>query len=84
MKEAIYTVQQEEGLHARPASEFCKTAGKFSSKITVEKNGVAKNAKSMLHILSLGVGKGETIRIAADGADEAEAMDALLDVLKNV
>jgi len=84
MKEAIYTVQQEEGLHARPASEFCKAAGKFACKITVEKNGVSRNAKSMMHVLSLGVAKGETVRIAADGEDEAEAIVALLKVLENV
>ena len=72
-----YTIKNEEGLHARPASDFCKTAGKFSSDIRIIKDGNEYEAKSILHVLCVGAAKGDTIEIKAEGDDEQAAVDAL-------
>lgn len=76
-----YTIKNEEGLHARPASDFCKTANKFTSKISVIKDGTEYDAKSILMVLCIGAVKGETIELKADGEDETEALEALVEIL---
>ena len=77
MKSINITVQHKVGLHARPAALFVQTAQKHESKITVTSNEKAVNAKSLLGLLSLGVTQGTTILIAAEGADEKEALETL-------
>jgi phosphotransferase system HPr (HPr) family protein len=72
------------GLHARPAAEFVKTAGKFPCNITVSNlttAGKTVNAKSILSVLTLGVQQGHTIRIETDGENEVEAMVALQELI---
>ncbi len=81
MTQISYTIKNEEGLHARPAADFCKTAGKFKSKIDLIKDGEEYDAKSMLLVLCVGAVKGDTIGIRADGEDENEAIDALVATL---
>lgn len=76
-----YTIKNEEGLHARPASDFCKTANRFKSKITICKDGETFDAKSILMILCIGAVQGDTIEIRAEGEDEAAAIDALVETL---
>ncbi len=71
------TVQNQVGLHARPATFFIQRANEFKSSIWVEKDERRANAKSLLGVLSLGVTGGTDIRIIADGSDENEAVDAL-------
>ncbi len=71
------TVQNQVGLHARPATFFIQKANEFRSSIWVEKEERRANAKSLLGILSLGIIGGTKIRIIADGQDENEAVDAL-------
>ena len=74
------TIQNKTGLHARPAAAFAETAGKFGAKIQVRNlsSGSAfVNAKSIVRVLTLSAGCGATVEITADGADEAEAMDAI-------
>ncbi|MDY4255775.1 MAG: HPr family phosphocarrier protein [Oscillospiraceae bacterium] len=71
------TVQNQVGLHARPATFFIQKANEFKSSIWVEKDERRANAKSLLGVLSLGVTGGTDIRIIADGLDENEAVDAL-------
>jgi len=69
------------GLHARPGSDFVHEAAKYSSKITIrrlDEDEDPVNAKSIAFVLSLGVGKGIEIELAADGADEKEAVDTLV------
>jgi PTS hybrid protein len=61
------------GLHARPAAEFVRLASTFDAQITI--NGV--DAKSLLRIMSLGLGRGKTVGISATGPDAREAIDAL-------
>jgi phosphotransferase system HPr (HPr) family protein len=71
------TLQQEAGLHARPAAQFVKAASRFTSTITVQAGGKTANAKSIVQVLTLGARQGTTITISAEGADEAEAVAAL-------
>ena len=66
-------VQNQVGLHARPATFFIQKANEFKSSIWVEKDERRVNAKSLLGVLSLGIVGGTTIRIIADGADEEQA-----------
>ena len=70
-------VQNQVGLHARPATFFIQKANEFRSSIWVEKEERRANAKSLLGVLSLGVTGGTEIRIIADGQDENEAVEAL-------
>lgn len=81
MVKARYTIKNEEGLHARPASDFCRTASGFKSKISISKGGEDFEAKSILMVMSAGAVKGDTIEITAEGDDEKEAIDALIDTL---
>lgn len=81
MKEV--TVNNQVGLHARPATFFIQKANEFKSSIWVEKDERRVNAKSLLGVLSLGVVKGTTINLIADGVDEKEAVDALVELFNS-
>ena len=70
-------VSNEVGLHARPATFFIQKANEFRSGIWVEKDDRRVNAKSLLGVLSLGVTKGTTLTVIADGSDEKAAVEAL-------
>ena len=70
-------VQNQVGLHARPATFFIQKANEFRSTMMVEKDDRKVNAKSLLGVLSLGITKGSTITISAEGPDEEEAVNAL-------
>ena len=71
------TITNSIGLHARPATFFIQKANTFKCGVWVEKDDRRVNAKSLLGVLSLGIAKGMTITIIADGADENSAVDAL-------
>lgn len=77
MAEVETTIGPKEGLHARPAAQFVKTAKGFESEITVHKGDRKANAKSSLNIMSLGAKHGERIVIRAAGKDADEAVEAL-------
>ena len=77
------TVQNEVGLHARPATYFIQKANEFKCGIWVEKEERRVNAKSLLGVLSLGIVKGTNITLIADGSDEKEAVDALVSLIQN-
>ena len=79
MKEA--TVNNQVGLHARPATFFIQKANEFKSSIWVEKDERRVNAKSLLGVLSLGIVKGITISLIADGPDEEDAVNALVELI---
>ena len=81
MAEREATVGPHEGLHARPAAEFVKTAKRFSSEIVVVKGGRQANAKSSLKLMTLGARKGDTLTIRAKGDDAQEAVDALVNLI---
>lgn len=76
-------VQNQVGLHARPATFFIQRANEFRSSIWVEKEERRVNAKSLLGVLSLGIVGGTTIRVMADGADEEAAVESLVKLVKS-
>jgi len=65
------------GMHARPAAEFVKVAGRYSAEIRVEKDGLEVNGKSIMGVLMLAAEHGSRLRLSARGADAADALDAL-------
>ena len=75
------TIKNSVGLHARPATFFIQKANSYKSSIWVEKEDCRVNAKSLLGVLSLGITKGTTITLIADGADEAAAVDGLMELV---
>ena len=81
IKEAV--VNNQVGLHARPATFFIQKANEFKSSIWIEKEERRVNAKSLLGILSLGIVGGTAIRIIADGADEQVAVDSLVELVES-
>ncbi|MCC8043302.1 MAG: HPr family phosphocarrier protein [Oscillospiraceae bacterium] len=74
-------VQNQVGLHARPATFFIQKANEFKSSIWIEKEERRVNAKSLLGVLSLGIVGGTQIRIIADGADEEDAVAGLTELV---
>ena len=76
-------INNDVGLHARPATFFIQKANEFKSGIWVEKEDRRVNAKSLLGVLSLGIVKGTAITLIADGSDEKEAVNALVDLVNN-
>ena len=76
------TIQNNHGLHARPATFFIQKANSYKSSIWVEKEDCRVNAKSLLGVLSLGIVKGTTITLIADGQDENEAVAGLIDLIE--
>jgi phosphocarrier protein len=89
MKESVVMVNNKVGLHARPASLFVQAAAKYSSDIQVScqdpdtKELREANAKSILGVLTLGVFQGMEITIQADGDDEDQAVESLVELVKN-
>ena len=81
MKET--TVNNQVGLHARPATFFIQKANEFKSSIWVEKDDRRVNAKSLLGVLSLGIVKGTAISLIADGPDEEAAINALVELINS-
>ena len=70
------------GLHARPASDFVMLAKKYESKITIcTEGGEPVNAKSVVRLLTEGIGQGTKAELEAEGPDEAEAIEALADLV---
>lgn len=82
MKQVTVTVVDPVGLHARPATVAVNAASKFKSEINVAFKGREVNMKSIMGVMSLGVGQGSDVTITAEGADEADAMAAIVDTMK--
>ena len=76
------TIANVTGLHARPASDFIAAANKFNSEITIRRlqgeEPEEANAKSIVHLLTLGLSQGEDVEISAEGDDEQPAVDSLI------
>ena len=81
LKEVV--VQNQVGLHARPATFFIQKANEYKSNIWVEKDKRNVNAKSLLGVLSLGITRGASITIVAEGPDEEEAVTGLIDLISS-
>jgi phosphocarrier protein len=70
----------ELGIHARPAGMIANTASRFASDIKIVKDRMEVNAKSIMGIMTLAAGKGTSIIVITNGADEADALAAILDL----
>lgn len=82
MEKRDFHVIAETGIHARPATLLVQTASKFSSDLNLEYKGKSVNLKSIMGVMSLGVGQGADVTITAEGADEAEAIAAVAETMK--
>ncbi len=76
-------VKNQVGLHARPATFFIQRANEFKSSIWIEKDARKVNAKSLLGVLSLGITKGTSVNILADGSDEEAAANSLVELIES-
>lgn len=83
MEKKEFHVIAETGIHARPATLLVQTASKFSSDLNLEYKGKSVNLKSIMGVMSLGVGQGADVTITAEGADEVEAIAAVAETMKN-
>lgn len=77
MVEKTTVIKNRAGIHARPAALIVQTAGKFKSRMFLQKDDDRINAKSIMGIITLGAGYDTEIRIIAEGEDEVEAVDAV-------
>ena len=82
MKEVTVEIVNPAGLHARPASELVKTAGRFRSDVRFEKDGLEVNGKSIMGVLMLAAECGSQLTIRTDGEDEEAVLDALADLVR--
>ncbi len=82
MEKRDFTITAETGIHARPATLLVQAASKFNSDINLEYNGKSVNLKSIMGVMSLGVGQGADVTITADGDDAKEAIEAVADTMK--
>ncbi|PLR97736.1 phosphocarrier protein HPr [Bacillus sp. T33-2] len=78
-----FKVTAETGIHARPATLLVQAASKFDSDINLEYKGKKVNLKSIMGVMSLGIGQGSDITISAEGSDQEDALRTLEDTLKN-
>jgi phosphocarrier protein HPr len=83
MEIETFTIRNRLGLHARAAALLVKTANRFSAEVTLEKDGVEVNGKSIMGILMLAASKGTKITLKAEGKDATHAMQALGKLIEN-
>lgn len=81
MESREFHIVAETGIHARPATLLVQAASKFSSSVTLSYQGKDVNLKSIMGVMSLGVGQGAEVKITAEGEDEAEALDAIANTM---
>ncbi|CAH0418669.1 MULTISPECIES: phosphocarrier protein HPr [Periweissella] len=82
MESRNFHIVAESGIHARPATLLVQTASKFSADVTLAYEGKDVNLKSIMGVMSLGVGQGSDVVISANGSDEADAIAAIEDTMK--
>ncbi|GEL07182.1 phosphocarrier protein HPr [Salisediminibacterium halotolerans] len=82
MAEKNYTITADTGIHARPATQLVNKAGQFESEVTLEYNGKSVNLKSIMGVMSLGVGQGGEVTIKAEGPDAEEALGSLDEIMQ--
>ena len=83
MVERSVQILNKNGLHARPAAEIVKISGKFQSEITLLRDGMEVNGKSIMGVMMLAAECGATIVLRADGVDADAALDALAALIQN-
>jgi phosphocarrier protein len=82
MEKRDFHIIAETGIHARPATLLVQAASKFGSDVNLEYNGKSVNLKSIMGVMSLGVGQNADVTITAEGDDEKDALDAIADTMK--
>ncbi|HEY4306519.1 MAG TPA: HPr family phosphocarrier protein [Gemmatimonadaceae bacterium] len=83
MPERTVQIVNRNGLHARPAAEIVKLAAKFKSEITVVKDDLDVNGKSIMGVMMLAAEHGSNITFRAEGDDAEQALDALTTLVSN-
>ncbi|MFS0861272.1 phosphocarrier protein HPr [Fredinandcohnia sp. 179-A 10B2 NHS] len=81
MAEKTFKITSESGIHARPATVLVQAAGKFNSDVQLQYNGKSVNLKSIMGVMSLGIGQGAEVKIVAEGSDADEAISVLSDTI---
>jgi phosphocarrier protein HPr len=81
MAEKQFKVTSDTGIHARPATLLVQTASRFNSDINLEYKGKKVNLKSIMGVMSLGIGQGADIKISAEGSDADDALASLSETL---
>ena len=82
MEKKDFNIIAETGIHARPATLLVQTASKFNSDITLQYQDKSVNLKSIMGVMSLGVGQNAEVTITADGDDEKDAIEAISETMK--
>jgi len=83
MLERIVQIENKNGLHARPAAEIVKCAAKFRSEITIVKDDLDVNGKSIMGVMMLAAEHGSSITLRAEGPDADQALEALAQLVHN-
>jgi phosphocarrier protein HPr len=83
MVERTVQILNKNGLHARPAAEVVKVAAKFASEITLARDDLEVNGKSIMGVMMLAAECGASVRLRADGADAEQAVDAIAALIAN-
>lgn len=82
MVERTVTIQNRTGLHTRPAAALVKTAARFKSEFTIEKDSFTINGKSIIGVMTLAAEQGSTLQLRFDGPDEVEAAAAVAELFE--
>jgi phosphocarrier protein len=80
MVERTVTILNKKGLHTRPAATLVKTAAKFQSELSIRKDSLVINGKSIIGVMTLAAEQGSTLTLRLEGPDENEAAEALVDL----
>lgn len=83
MVEETLILENKVGLHARPAAEMVKLASRYGSRVMLYGKGKTANAKSIISVISLGLGKGDRLTISAEGPDEEECVCSLAELVRS-
>ncbi|MBM7624579.1 HPr family phosphocarrier protein [Sporohalobacter salinus] len=83
MVEQKVVVQNETGLHARPASLLIEAANNYSAEVQLVYKNQEVNAKSVMRVMSLGIGQGAEVTIRAEGNEEEDAVEELVELIKS-
>lgn len=82
MKQQTFTITDDTGVHARPATLLVNKAGQYQSEVEMQYNGKTVNLKSIMGVMSLGVPKGAEIKITTEGNDEEQALEGVAEVIR--
>ena len=83
MLERSVQIANRNGLHARPAAEIVKTAAKYAAEITIARDDVEVNGKSIMGVMMLAAEFGSTVQVRANGPDADAALDALCTLIES-